>query len=98
MIYLAGSTPAHSTIIATSSIMEHGKLFSAQVSAGTRVYYVDVVSDKKGQRFISLSEIPTYLFPGKGKRQRIFIHRENVDKVVKALAVAATHLKDDTER
>ena len=43
------------------------------------MYYMDVCEDTKGQRFLSISEIPTDNNPGKKKRQRIFIHANNIE-------------------
>ncbi len=72
-------------------------IFSKRVSAGTRVYYVDARIDRKGQKYISLSEIPTDKSPGKKERQRIFLHAENVDKFAEALAEVATYIKNDAK-
>ena len=71
--------------------------FSKRISAGTRVYYIDVRVDRKGQRYISISEIPTDNMPAKKERQRIFIHTENVDKFAEAFAEASTYIKNDTK-
>ncbi len=71
---------------------------SRRISAGTRVYYIDAHTDRKGQPFISISEIPTDKSPGKKKRQRIFLHAENVDKFAEALAEVATQIKNDAQR
>ena len=48
-------------------------VFTKSISAGTRVYYIDANKDKKGQYYVSISEIPTDKTPGVKKRQRIFI-------------------------
>ena len=72
-------------------------IISKRISAGTRVYYIDVHTDRKGQKYVSLSEIPTDKSPGKKKRQRIFLHAENVDKFVEALAEVATYIKSDAK-
>lgn len=63
--------------------MERKSIKTKRISAGTRVYYIDAFVDKKGQPFIAISEIPTGKCPGKKKRQRIFIHLENVNKFAK---------------
>ena len=49
---------------------------SISLSAGTRVYYMDLRVDGKGQRYISISEIPKSKSPGEKKRHRVFIHTE----------------------
>ena len=48
-------------------------VFTKSISAGTRVYYIDANKDKKGQYYVSISEIPTDKTPGVKKRQRILI-------------------------
>lgn len=64
--------------------------FTRSVSAGTRIYYFDAFKDTKGHPYISISEIPT---AGKAKRQRIFIHAEDVDKFASAFADIVKHFK-----
>lgn len=39
-------------------------VFTKSISAGTRVYYIDANKDKKGQYYVSISEIPTDKTPG----------------------------------
>lgn len=71
---------------------------SKRISAGTRVYYIDAHTDSKGQHYISISEIPTDKSPGKKKRQRIFLHAENIEKFAQAFAEVANHIKNDSQR
>lgn len=73
-------------------------IISKRISAGTRVYYIDAHTDRKGQAYISISEIPTDKSPGKKKRQRIFLHVENVDQFVQAFAEVANHIKNESQR
>ncbi|WP_304647408.1 DUF3276 family protein [uncultured Duncaniella sp.] len=68
------------------------------VSAGTRVYYIDARVDRKGQHYLSISEIPTDKSPGRKKRQRIFLHAENIDMFARAFNEVANQIKNDTER
>lgn len=69
------------------------------ISAQTRVYYIDTHTDRKGQHFLIISEIPKDKTPGCKKRQRVFVHAENVDKFLEALREAVDSLKkNDTER
>lgn len=72
-------------------------IISKRISAGTRVYYIDAHTDRKGQPYISISEIPTDKSPGKKKRQCIFLHAENVDQFAQAFAEVANHIKNDTQ-
>ncbi|MBD5231911.1 MAG: PUR family DNA/RNA-binding protein [Bacteroidales bacterium] len=71
--------------------------FSKRISAGTRVYYIDVHIDRKGQPYVAISEIPTDKSPNKKQRQRIFLHRENIEKFARAFAEVATHIKNDSK-
>ena len=78
--------------------MDKQPIFSKRVSAGTRVYYIDAHVDHKCQPYITLSEIPTDKSPGKKKRQRIFIHFENVDKIAEAFSKVADYVKNEIKR
>ena len=73
-------------------------IISRSISAGTRVYYIDVFNDRKGQPYISISEIPTNRSPGSKKRHRVFLHAENVDRFAEAFAEVANHIKNDSKR
>lgn len=78
--------------------MDKKPIYSKRISAGTRVYYLDAHADHKGQPFMTLSEIPTDKSPGKKKRQRIFIHVENLDKFAEAFAEVADFIRNETKR
>lgn len=71
---------------------------TVRVSAGTRIYYLDAHKDKKGQPYISISEVPIDRSPGKKKRQRIFIHIEDLDKFADAFSELANRVKNESER
>lgn len=71
---------------------------SKRISAGTRVYYIDAHTDRKGQPYISISEIPTDKSPGKKKRQRIFLHMENIEQFAQAFAEVTNQISNDTQR
>lgn len=68
-------------------------IISRCVSAKTRVYYIDAHVDRKGQHYISVSEIPKDKTPGKKERQRVFIHAENMDEFLSALSEVANQIK-----
>lgn len=72
-------------------------IISKRISAGTRVYYIDVHKDHKGQKFISMSEIPTDRMPGVKKRQRIFLYGENIEQFAKAFDEVAQFIKDEAK-
>lgn len=71
---------------------------TVRVSAGTRIYYFDAHKDKKGQPYISITEVPVDRSPGKKKRQRIFVHAEDIDKIAAAFAEVANHVKNESQR
>lgn len=73
------------------------KLFSKKISAGTRVYYLDVDADAKGQPYLSISEIATDKAPEKKRRQQIFVHSENLNAFAKALEEVISFIKKDAE-
>lgn len=66
---------------------------TVRVSAGTRIYYFDAHKDKKGQPYLSITEVPVDRSPGKKSRQRIFIHAEDIDKFAAAFAEIAKSIK-----
>jgi hypothetical protein len=69
--------------------------FSRKVSAGTRLYYFDVHADKNGNEYLSITEVPTSRNKGKKKRQRIFIHTEDIHAFLEALMESSAHILDD---
>lgn len=77
--------------------MDNKPIISKCVSAGTRVYYIDALTDRKGQPYISISEIPTDKSPAEKKRQRIFIHKENIERFAEAFAEVADLIKNDSQ-
>lgn len=58
--------------------------YTKTVSAGSRIYYFDVRTDRKGQRYITISEMSK----ATGLRSTIFLHAEDYDKFAGALAEA----------
>ena len=69
-------------------------IISMCVSAKKRVYYIDAHVDRKGQHYISLSEIPKDNKPGMKVRQRVFIHADYIDEVLNALSEVSNHIKE----
>lgn len=66
---------------------------AVRVSAGTRVYYFDAYRDRKGAPYISIAEVPASHNPGKRKRQRVFVHSEDIDKFKEALSEIAKYFE-----
>lgn len=65
------------------------------VSAGTRIYYFDALNDSKGQPYLSISEVPVDRSPGPKKRQRIFVHIEDIEKFADALNEMLKHMRQN---
>lgn len=72
--------------------MEHKPIESKCISAGTRTYYIDVRVDRKSQKYLTISEIPT---SDKVKRQRIFIHAETIGPFINALNEIAASINQN---
>jgi hypothetical protein len=68
--------------------------FTRKVSAGTRLYYFDVHTDKNGSEYLSVTEVPTSRKKGDRKRQRIFIHPEDIHAFLEALMESSARLID----
>lgn len=77
--------------------MENKPIITKCVSAGTRLYYFDAYEDSKGKPFLSISEIPKGNSPVKTKRQRIFVHIEDLDKFGEAVADIIYQIKNDIQ-
>lgn len=77
--------------------MDKKPKFTKRVSAGTRLYYMDAYVDSKGKPYLSISEIPKGNSPVKSKRQRIFIHIEDLDEFGAAVADIINKIKNDTQ-
>ncbi len=75
--------------------MDKIPLYSKRVSAGSRVYYMDVHTDSKGQKYLAISEIPKDTSPGKKQRQRIFVHADKLDEFGATLAGIISYIKND---
>lgn len=71
---------------------------SVSVSAGTRLYYFDAQTDKKGQPYVTITEAPTENNPGNKKRSRIFVHVEDLDNFAKAFVEISNHVKNASKR
>lgn len=73
--------------------MEITPKLSKRISAGTRVYYIDVHEDRKSQPYVSISEIPTSSSHHKD-RHRIFLFGKTVERMARALEEVAQHLRN----
>lgn len=71
--------------------------YSTRVSGGTRIYYFDVHTDKKGSPYITITEVPTEKNPARKERQRVFIHREDFDKFAAAFAEVTNFINSSSQ-
>lgn len=53
-------------------------IMTRTVFAGTRVYHFDAREDVQGDPYLQIVEVPTQ--GSKGKRQRIFVHAQDLAK------------------
>lgn len=65
---------------------------SMRVSAGTRIYYLDAHKDPKGHPYLVMTEEGIASQHGKRKRQRIFIHAEDLTAFKSAFDEMAEHI------
>lgn len=76
-------------------------IISRQVSAGTRVYYIDAHLDRTGQPFVEITEIVTNKLSKRKKlrkkqlRFRLIIHSANIDRFCEALNEVVGHIKEN---
>ena len=63
------------------------------ISAQSRVYYIDTRQDRKGQRYLTISEIHKEKPLGGKRRQRIFVQANNADAFLEAVKEAVQTIK-----
>lgn len=66
-------------------------IITKSVFAGTRCYHLDAREDVKGDPYLQIVECPTN---GKGKRQRIFVHAQDLDKFRDAVNYMVNRCKE----
>lgn len=64
---------------------------TTKVKAGTRTYYFDECTDKKGNRFISIAEVP---HTKNRHRHRIFVHEEDFEKFAEGFITMSKSIKN----
>lgn len=68
--------------------MPNKELFSRQVSAGRRTYFIDLKQSKTGERYLKISE-SKHIVGDKFERHQIMLHQEHSDAFFEALAEVA---------
>lgn len=68
---------------------------TTKVKAGTRTYYFDECTDKKGNRFISIAEVSHIQ---NRKRHRIFVHEEDFEKFAEGFNSIVKTINDNIKR
>ena len=67
---------------------------TTKVKAGTRTYYFDECTDKKGNRFISIAEVP---HTKNRHRHRIFVHEEDFEKFAEGFRLISKAIQNGKE-
>ena len=75
---VVGSSPTPATHHHQFIITMENVLFSKKQFAGTRCYHFDAREDVNGDPYLQIVEVPTA--GSKGKRQRIFVHAQDLEK------------------
>jgi len=77
-------------------------LFSKTVSAGKRIYYVDVKKSRKDELFITITESKKVLSEDDSskptvhyEKHKIFLYKEDFDKFFNAINETITYAKDN---
>jgi hypothetical protein len=70
--------------------------FSKVIRSGKRTYFFDVKENKSGKRYLTITE-SRQLSDAEGNAQgyrknKVFLHREDIDRFVRALYDSANHL------
>ena len=66
----------------TSTMQEDKNLFTEKVPAGKRTYFIDVLQNHKGHKYIKFTE--SRLNEGEFIRQSLRIYQEDFDKIFEA--------------
>ena len=86
-------TVYHNNITNTTHIMKK-PILTSSVSAGTRLYYIDLFKDSKGGFYLSVAEVSFEKQSKKQSRQRIIIHPEDIDKFSEAFNSVVGQMKE----
>jgi hypothetical protein len=83
---------------AQSDNLETGIVFSKTISAGKRVYYLDVKKNRKGELFLSITESKKVFPEDPSKpvyyeKYKIFLYKEDFNKFVSALNEAIAYAR-----
>lgn len=79
----------------TLSMMEDKKLFTGKVPAGKRTYFIDVIENQKGHKYIKFTE--SRINEGEFIRQSVRIFEEDFDKIFDAFAKMKSFIETNHE-
>lgn len=65
---------------------------TVKLFARTRVFYLDIRRDAKGQRYTTITEAPCGSKKGNAKKSRIYIYEEDMAAFLAAVGKVAEHL------
>lgn len=79
---------------------ENDIIFSKTVSAGKRIYYLDVKQNRKGELFLVITESKKVLTddgikPVFFEKHKIFLYKEDFDKFVDAMTDTISYIKEN---
>jgi predicted AlkP superfamily phosphohydrolase/phosphomutase len=76
---------------------EQEKIFSKRVKAGKRTYFFDVRATRSNDYYLTLTESRRYQKDGdfQYEKSKLFIYKEDFDKVLEALQETIEHIKTE---
>ena len=78
--------------------MEVKPELSKRIHTRTRDYFIDAVRDPRGKPYMAISEQPTKGSPNPGKKWRIFIFPEDLDRFAEAFSEVAEYISNEAKK
>ena len=77
--------------------MEQEKIFSKRIRAGKRTYFFDVRATRSSDYYLTVTESRRFQKDGEFvfEKSKLFIYKEDFDKVVEALQETVDHIKNE---
>ena len=84
----------------SSNNQESDIVFSRTISAGKRIYYLDVKRNRRGELFLSITESKKILSEDASKpvyyeKHKIFLYKEDFNKFILALNEVLTYVREN---
>jgi hypothetical protein len=78
---------------------EHNIIFSKTITAGKRVYYLDVKQNRKGELFLVITESKKVMEENASavhfEKHKIFLYKEDFDKFMEAMTESVSYIKEN---